>query len=154
MVEADHTVGDVGALTPAAVAQDLVPLADLLDRDVEEIVGGGLGVAAEPVRDAVREQGEAARLQEAGAGAVDVGVDVQPAVPGGDHHQRHQLRQRWHGYAPGRGQLGPAVERAGQAQQVQRLAEEVAGSGRSTDAIVHARHSAACPSRPPVWMNG
>src|SRR5918998_5916211 len=125
MIEAHGAADHVDACAAASVAQDLVALAELLALELEDARSRRIGLAAQPVALAVGDERQLAcgqtprlgfwRLEPAGS----AGDDVKPQVA----LERRQLeteRSR---------ELGAAVERAAQLEEVQCLAERIGGRG-------------------------
>ena len=139
MVEADNTAGQVGEFTRAAVTHDLVSIADLLDRYIEQRYHRAVRAATDTVAVAVGNECQAALLQQARFFA----FNFEPAVTACDDMKHHVALKGRHIYTPGCGQLGSAVKRTGKFQQVQCFAErvgELRDSGVSTQ--LHVLYSA------------
>src|SRR5688572_27529104 len=125
MVEAHGAADHVDAFAAASVAQDLVALAELLALEIEDARRRRVRLAAQPVALAVGHErqlacGEAPRL----------GLwRVEPAAPTGDDVKPQVALERRQLETERGGELGAAVERAAQLEEVQRLAERIGGRG-------------------------
>src|SRR5918997_3097053 len=119
MVEAHGAADHVDAFAAAAVAQNLVALAELLALELEDARRRRVGLAAQPVALAVGDERQLACGQAPGLGlwrlepAASASDDVKPQVA----LERRQLETERSG------ELGAAVKGAAPLQEVQRLAE-------------------------------
>ena len=121
--EADGAAHDARGRPAAAVPQDRVAVAGVVVLQPVDPRGRYPGLAAQQVALAVRHQGEVAGLQQPGL----VAVHLEPATPGVHDVEPHRLGLGRQVQPPGSGQLGPAVEGARHAQDVQRLAQGIGG---------------------------
>src|ERR687894_834677 len=123
MIEAHGAADHVDACAAASVAQDLVALAELLALEFEDVRSRRIGLAAQPVALAVGDERQLACGQAPRLGlwrlepAASAGDDVKPQVA----LERRQLQTKRGG------ELGAAVERAAQLEEVQGLAERIGG---------------------------
>ena len=124
-VDLHRRIGDLGALAAAAEAHVLEGVAEPIDGDVEERRGRGIRRAQQSVRSAARDEGGTAGFE-----GVPVGADLEDAASREYDRQRHVAGEVGELDAPGRGELGAAVERPAEAEQVQAVAELVAGRDR------------------------
>src|ERR687894_2497816 len=125
MIEAHGTADHVDACAAASVAQDLVALAELLALELVNARRRRIGLAAQPVTLPVGDE-----RQLAGGQTPRLGLwRLEPAASAGDDVKPQVALQRWQLETERGGELGAAVERAAQLEEMQRLAERIGGRG-------------------------
>src|SRR5918999_291188 len=134
MIETHGAADHVDCFAAASVAQDLVALAELLALELVDARRRPIGLAAQPVTLPVGDERQLAGGQTPRLGlwrlepAASAGDDVKPQVA----LERRQLETERGG------ELGAAVERATQLEEVQRLAERIGGRGPGIAMCGHA----------------
>jgi hypothetical protein len=115
------------------MGHQFVPLADLLDRQVEQGLGMGAGLAQKPEAVTMRQQHHGARRK------LNVfPVDFGDATARRDDHEDHRFHQPGHDEPPGRRHCGAAIERPGEPQHVQHLPERI-GQRCGFKTIIHVK---------------
>src|ERR687894_1171471 len=125
MIEAHGAADHVDACAAASVAEDLVALAELLALELEDARSRRIGLAAQPVALAVGDERQLACGQ---ASRLDL-WRLEPAASAGDDVKPQVALERWQLETERGGELGAAVERAAQLEEVERLAERIGGRG-------------------------
>ena len=121
MVEADGAADEGRPGAAAAVAKELVAVAHLLERQVEDRRSRRSRFAVEPVAFAMGNERELAGVEPLGVAL----LGLEPEAPRGDDVEPDVGRHQGERQAPGSGQIGTAVEGAVHAQEVERLAERI-----------------------------
>src|SRR5919106_5727272 len=139
MLEANRPADQRRRRAALPVTEDLVALAELLPRQLEDLWRGHAGIAPENMSRPMRHQAEVPGLQPAGLRAL--GLQLGPTR--GDNVEPHVVAHRGKRHPPALGQLGAAVEGAVHPQEVKDRGERVRWRPR-----IEVRH---LPSIPPAW---
>ena len=146
VVEAHRPADQRRRRPAAAVAKNLVAVADLLSLEVENPRRRRAGLASQVMSLALRDEREVPGSKQRRLGAVGLEQDLARRR----HVEPHVPRHREQGQAPGRAQLRAAVEGPAHAQKVKGIRQRI-GRRPRVDLLHRCEYAASCRHRPQSW---